>query len=140
MGLVEVAHRRQVDVGEGVAGDHQEGVAEEIGGLADAPGGSQQLLLEAVGQLDPEFRAVAEVVADQLRKPVQVGDRLGEAVAGEEPGDVLHHRPVQHRHHRLRHVEGDRAEARAEARCEDHRAHRRGRYRFFATRLIVTVS
>ena len=35
VGLVELAHRAEVDVGEGVAGDHQEGVAEEAGGVAD---------------------------------------------------------------------------------------------------------
>ena len=75
----------EVDVGERVAGDHQEGVAEEPGGVADPAGGAEQLLLAAVGEVDPEARAVAEVALDQLREPVQVGDRLGEAVAGEQP-------------------------------------------------------
>ena len=36
---------------------------------------------------------------------------------------MLHHRPVQDRHHRLRHVEGDRPQARAEPGGQDHRPH-----------------
>ena len=65
VGLVELAHRGEVDVGERVAGDDQEGVAEEVGGVADAARGAEQLLLAAVGELDAELRAVAEVALDQ---------------------------------------------------------------------------
>ena len=114
MGLVELAHRRQVDVGERVAGDDEEGVAEEAGRVADAACGAKQLLLAPVGELDAELRPVAEVVLDRLREPVQVGDRLAEAVPGEQAEDVLHHRPVQHRRHRLRHRIGDRPQPGAE--------------------------
>ena len=54
--LVGLAHCGEVDVGEGVARDDQEGVglAEEVRSLADAAGGSQRLLLLAVGELDAE--------------------------------------------------------------------------------------
>src|SRR5260221_1012424 len=123
VGLVEIPHPGQIDVGERVAGDDQERVAEEAGGFAHPTRVAQQSLLGTVGQLDPEIRAVAEVRFDQLREPVQVGDRLGEGVAGEEAGDVLHHRPVQHRHHRLRHLVGDRAQPGAKPGREDHRLH-----------------
>ena len=68
VGLVELAHRPQVDVGQRVAGDDQEGVAEELGGVADAAGGAEQLLLLAVGEVDPELGAVAEVVLDLVRE------------------------------------------------------------------------
>ena len=122
-GLVELAHRGQVDVGERVAGDHQEGVAEEVGGVADAARGPEQTVLAAVGELDSAGRPVAEVPLDQLREPVQVGDRLDEAVAAEQAQDVLHHRPVEDRDHRLRHLVGDRPQPRAQPRRQDHRPH-----------------
>ena len=96
----------------------------KLGDVADPARGPEQLLLVAVGELDAELRAVAEVALDRLREPVQVGDRLAEAVAGEQAHDVLHHRPVQHRHHRLRHRVGDRPQPRAEPRRQDHRPHR----------------
>ena len=41
VGLVELAHRGEIDVREGIAGDHQEGVAEEVGDVADATGGAR---------------------------------------------------------------------------------------------------
>ena len=79
----------------------------------------------------PKLGAVAEVALDQLREPVQVGDRLGEAMAGEQTDDVLHHRPVEHRHHRLRHRVGDRAQPGSQPGREDHRSHwRRGGIEF----------
>ena len=46
--------RAEVDVGERVAGDHEEGVAEEPGRVAHAARGPQQLLLVAVGELEAE--------------------------------------------------------------------------------------
>ena len=86
------------------------------------PGGAEQLGLVAVGQ------AIAEVLPDRVREVVQVGDHLVEAVAVEQVEDVLHHRAVEHRHHRLGDLVGQRAQAGAEARREDHRSHQpRGR-------------
>ena len=45
VGLVGLAHRAQVDVGERVAGDDQEGVGlgEEVADLADPAGGAERL-------------------------------------------------------------------------------------------------
>jgi hypothetical protein len=55
---------------------------------------------------------------------VEVGDHLPEAVLVEQVDDVLHHGPVEHGHHRLGDLVGQRAQARAEAGREDHRSHR----------------
>ena len=126
VGLVRLAHRRQVDVGERVAGDDQEGVAlgQELPRLAHPARGAEGLGLVAVGKLDPEPGAVAEVLADRLGPVGEVGDHLGETVLGQEQRDVLHHRHVQDRSHRLRHQVRDRAQPRAQARRQDHRPHR----------------
>ncbi len=111
--------RAQVDVGERVAGDDQEGiVAEELAAGAHAAGGTQQLLLVAIGQ------ALAEVLADRVGEVVQVGDHLIEAVAVEQVEDVRHHGPVEHRHHRFGDLVRQGAQAGAETRREDHRSHR----------------
>ena len=91
--------------------------------LADAAGGAQRLGLLAVAELDPRGRAVAEVLADRLGPVGEVGDHLRETVLGEQPRDVLHHRHVQHRRHRLRHQVGQRPQPRAEACRQDHRPH-----------------
>ena len=95
--LWRATNAREVDVGERVAGDDQErAVVEEVGAVAHAAGGAEQLGLLAVD--DP----VAEVVADRVREVVEVRDDLVVAVAVEQVDDVRHHGPVEHRHHRLR--------------------------------------
>ena len=58
--------RREIDVGERVARHHEEGLrAEVVGDVANAARGAQQLVLVAVGELDPERGAVAETIADR---------------------------------------------------------------------------
>ena len=88
--------------------------------LRTPSGRAEQLLLEAV--LEP----VPEVVADRVGVVVEVRDQLAEPLALEHPDDVGHHGPVEHRDHRLGDLEGDRLEAGAETRCEDHRLHGAG--------------
>ena len=93
---MERPQRREVDVGERVAGDHQERVAEELGDVADATSGAEQLVLVAVGELEPEARAIAEVDRGSLREPMEVGDSLGRTRGGgSRRDDVLHHRAVE---------------------------------------------
>ena len=95
--------RGQVDVGQRVARyDEERFVAEQVGAVAHAAGRPEQLLLVAVGH------AVAEVVADRIREVMQVGDDLLDAAALEQVDDVRHDRPIEHRHHRLGDLIGDR--------------------------------
>ena len=116
--LWRATKRVQVDVGERVAGDDQErAVAEEVGARCARRRRCRAARLLAVD--DP----VAEVVADRVREVVEVGDHLVEALAVEQVDDVRHHGPVEDRHHRLRQLERERAQARAEAGCENHGLH-----------------
>jgi hypothetical protein len=128
---VRIAHRSQVDVGDGVArDDHERAVGgEELAGLAHPARGAERLGLIAVGERYPQARAVPEVLLDLLGQIGDVGDDIGEPVPGQQLGDVLHHRPVEDGRHRLRHPQGQRAQAGAEPGGEDHGAHGRGGYR-----------
>ena len=69
--------------------------------------------------------SIAEAVADRVPEPVQVGDHLAHVLAREQLEDVLHDRPVRHRHQRLRDLVRERAKARAQPRGHHHRPHRR---------------
>ena len=86
VGLVCGPHGAQVDVGERVAGDDQEriGLGEEVADLAHPARGAERLGLLAVGDLEPEVRAVAEYAPDLLGQVGDVGDDLPEAVRGEQ--------------------------------------------------------
>ncbi len=55
----------EVDVGEDVAGDHQERVVELLHRVADRSGGAERGLLGRVDHPDAELRPVTEVVADR---------------------------------------------------------------------------
>ena len=75
--------------------------------------------------LDAEALAVAEVAADRLREERDRDDHVFEAVAAKELDDVLHARLADDRHHRLRLVRGERAQAGALAAGHDDGLHRR---------------
>ena len=121
--LVELLHRNEVDVGQGDAGDDQKRFVEEFTGRVHTAGRPQQILFEAVAEVDPEIGAVAEVALDRVGEPVEVGDDAGETLAAEQLDDVLHDRPVQDRHHRLGHRVCDRAQAGAKTCSQHHRLH-----------------
>ena len=107
---VGLCQRVEVDVSQRVARDHEERLLpEEVSAVAHAPGRPEQLLLEAVGH------PVAEVPADRLREVVEVGDHLVDPVTREQVDDVGHHRPVEHRDHRLRQLVGQRPQASSQA-------------------------
>ena len=68
VGAVRGHEGREVDVGEAVAADHDEGAAgEQLAERAHPAGRAQQLLLEVVAQLDAEGGAVAEVARGSCR-------------------------------------------------------------------------
>jgi hypothetical protein len=116
--------RPDVDVGQCVAGDDEERLgAEEVLALAHAACRARELRL--VDVLD----RVAEVVADRVREVMQVGDDPIDALATQVIDDVSHHRPVEHRDHRLGDLVGQRAQTRAQSGGENlSRQHRRGSY------------
>ena len=115
--------RAEVDVGEHVAGDHEERLVELVHRVAHRAGGAERRLLGGVPHAHAELGAVAEVVADVVGEERDRHDDVVEAVLGEQPHDVLHHRHVRDGHHRLRLVARERAQPRAFAAGQDHSLH-----------------
>ena len=108
----------QVDVGERVAGDDDEGVvAQQVLGELDAAGRPGGRLLDRVVDVDAQRRAVAEVVADDARQEGEGDDRLLDAVPLQQLEDVLHARLADDGHHRLRLVAREGTQAGALAAC-----------------------
>ena len=110
----------QVDVGERVAGDDQERVvAEEVGDVAHAAGGAEQLAPRSGRRSRRRSSAGSCPGSSGGSRSIVV-----EPLAVEQVDDVRHHGPVEDRHHRLGDLVRDRPEPRTESRCEDHGLHR----------------
>ena len=120
---VRLHERGEVDVGEHVTGDDEERVDELVDGVAHRTGGAERRVLGRVAHGDAEVGAVTEVVADLVGEERHRDDDLVEAVQREQADDVLHHRLVGQRHHRLRGVAGQRAQTRALTTGEDDGLH-----------------
>jgi hypothetical protein len=104
------AHRLvEVDVGQGVAGDDHEGLAEHLCGVADAAGGAERGRLGGIGQVHLHVGAVAKVVADLAGQELDGDHDVLEPVVPDVSDDVLHDGPVAQRQHRLGLVGGERA-------------------------------
>ena len=123
--LVEVDEGAEVEVAQRVAGDDEEGLVQLVPRQPHRAGRSERGLLDRVLHVHAEALAVAEVAADRLREERDRDDHVLEAVAAEQLDDVLHARLADDRHHRLRLVRGERAEARALAAGHDDGLHRR---------------
>ncbi len=111
--LVLGDHRGQVEVGQRVARDHDEALAEQLLGVLDAARRAEGHLLDRVVDVHPEGAAVAEVVADGLGQEGERDHDVLDAVQPEQLDDVLHAGLVGDRHHRLGLVARERAQARA---------------------------
>jgi hypothetical protein len=121
--LVELDHRREVDVGQHVAGDDQEPFGQLVAGVTHRAGGAQRRLLGGVDHAHAELGTVAEVAADGVGEE---GDRhhdVGDAVPPQQRDDVLHHRPSDQRQHGLGQVGRLRAQAGPLTAGHDHRLH-----------------
>ena len=92
--LVLGHHGREVEVGEGVARDHDETLAEQLFGVLHAARRAQRHLLDRVVDVDAQRAAVAEVVADGLGQEGEGDHDVFDAVALEQLDDVLHARLV----------------------------------------------
>ena len=118
---------REVDVAERVAGDDEER-ARRARPLASRtePAVPSGVSSTEYSMFMPERLAVAEVAADRLRQERDGDDHVLEAVLAQQLEDVLHARLADDRHHRLRLVRRQRAQARALAAGHDdglHAAH-----------------
>ena len=99
----------QVDVGERVARDDQEGgVTQRVLGVRDRAGRPERRLLGRVAQVHAQLLAVPEVGPDQAGEELNGHDGLVEAVAPQQAQHVLHHWSVGHRQQGLGLVGGHR--------------------------------
>ena len=111
--LVELDDLAEVDVAERVAGDDEERLVEAVRCVAHRAGGAERALLDRILDVEPEALAVAEVRPNRLRHEGDRDDDVGETMLAEQLEDVLHARLADDRHHRLRLVRRQRAQARA---------------------------
>ena len=122
--VVELDQVGEVEVGERVAGDDEEGVvAQQVLGVLDAAGRAERRLLGGVVQRHAEVFAVAEVVAHQAGQELHGDHGLGEAVPRQQPQDVLHDRLVDDGEQRLGHAHRHRAQPGALATGHHDRLH-----------------
>jgi hypothetical protein len=101
-------------------------VLEQRTHAADRTAGAEDVFLK--GEVKVRFAGVllAQMTLDRLRQVVQVHDEVAHAGGEERLHGPRDERPVAQRHHRLRHGVRDGAQARAEARGEDHPFHGEG--------------
>lgn len=110
--LVEIDEISQIEVGEGITRDDQEGIVlESFLGILDAARGTEGLLFIGIGELHSELFSVTEIVPDQRRQELHGHDSLIEPMPLEQPQHMLHDRPVDHRQERLGHARGHGAKA-----------------------------
>ncbi len=121
--LVERDHRGEVDVGQDVAGDHEESLGQLLPRVAHRAGGAERRLLGGVDHAHPELAAVAEVAADGVGQERHRHHDVGDAVPPQQRHDVLHHRAAHQRQHRLGQVRRLRAQAGALTAGHDHGLH-----------------
>lgn len=103
--LVEIDEVGEIEVSQGITGDHKEGVVlQRLLGVLDTPSSTEWLLLIGIGELHPELLAITEVVLDQRCQELDSNDGLVEPMPFEQPEHVLHDRAVDHRQERLGHA------------------------------------
>lgn len=95
--LVEIDQLGEVEVGQGITGDDEEGIVlQRLFGVLDASGGTEWLLLIGIRELHPELFAVTEVVLDQRGQELHGDYGLIEPMPFEQPEHVLHDRSIDH--------------------------------------------
>ena len=121
---MELEHLGEIDVGEHITRDDQERVVEVLACIAHAASGAQRHGLVGIADGDTELAAVAEVGLDVIGQERNRDHDLVEAVPGEQIDDVLHHRPVGDRQHRLGGVRRERTQTRPLTAGHDDSLHR----------------
>ena len=83
----------EVDVGERVAADDEEGVVPEVlFGLLHAARRSERRIFHRIDDIDAPLGAIAEIAFDLIRQVVQRDYDVGDAVLLEQQHDMLHDR------------------------------------------------
>lgn len=115
--------RRQVAVGEPVAGEHHGGFVQHMRRLAHAARRAQRGLFRKIGEVYAVFRPVSKIAAHLAGQVHQRHRRLGYPMPPEQIQGIGHHRPVQHRYHGFGTGAGQGAQPGALAPRHDHSLH-----------------
>lgn len=103
--LVEIDQISEIEVGQSITGDHEEGVVLQCFlGVLDTAGSTEWLLLIGIGELHAELFTVTEVVLDERGQELDSNDGLVEPMPLEQPQHMLHDRAVGHGQERLGHA------------------------------------
>jgi hypothetical protein len=122
---VQRDHRREVDLRQHVAVEHDHRFAQRLAGIAHRAGGAERRRLDDVADREPAVAAVAEDLLDPPRLVIQAEDDfvdLGHLL--EQVELIVKERPVEDRDDRLRCVNRQRAQPRAFSPREQYRLHR----------------
>src|SRR5438132_12543776 len=101
--------RREVDVGERVAGDNEERAIEIPRELPDRSARAERRFLDAVAKSHTDSAAIAVAVLDDRCHVLERHERVLDPVALEEVEDVPEARLVDDGHHRLRTIDRQRS-------------------------------
>src|SRR5207249_11471083 len=104
---------REVDVGEGIAGDHEERTVQVARELPNRSARAKGRFLDAVTKAHADSAAIAVAVLDDRRHVLERHERVLDAVALEGVGDVPGAGRVDDGQRRLRKSEGQRSKAAA---------------------------
>ena len=120
---MEVDGGGQIEIREHISTDDEESLIQQLLGVSYAAGRSIIRLGFEILHTDAEVAPVTEVARDDFRLVEKSGDDVRNAVRFQQFDDVLHHRFVEHRNHRLGDVTRQRAQAGSEASRHDYRFH-----------------
>ncbi len=109
----------QIEVGERVSADDQEGVVQQVLGQTDRTGGAGRCLFHRVVDMHAQLAAVTEMVADEARQEGQGDHDLIDPMSLHQFQDVLDGGFVDHGDHRLGLVGGQRPQPGALTACHD---------------------
>ena len=87
--LVESYRRPEVEIGQRITADDQEGFRQQVGCIAHAAGGAEGRFLDRVGNRDTEVLPLAEIVLNQVSQILDRDHDLGNAVPPQQPENVL---------------------------------------------------
>ena len=119
---------RQIELGQYIAVEHQDGLVQILLGVLHSTGRSQRHRLDDVADRHAQLPAVADQVFDPAGLIVQAEDDLVNLRNLPEEVDLIaEKRTVEDRHDRLRRIERERAKARTLPAGEEDRLHRRPR-------------
>ena len=116
-------HLAEIDVGHRIAADDDEGLVQVLLRVLDTAGGAQRRVLDDIGDVDAEVRAVPKIVADRGTQVLQRHHHIRDAVVTQQPQDMFHDRLADHRHQRLRDAAGQRPQPRPLATRHHYRLH-----------------